>query len=271
MKIARVAVLGVALGAGAIAAVLALNLTPAPEPAPVAQAPAEKPETVQVLVAAKDIAMGTTLAPDAVTWQDWPNSGLSNQFMIRKADFDLNTDIAGAIARASFYAGEPIVDAKLIRSDRGFMSAILPEGMRAVATRIAADTSAGGFILPNDRVDVIMAYTNENGAPGANPYLTETILHNVRVLAIDQTIEEKNGEKVVVGQTATLELSPDQAKILTAAQQMAQRMTLALRSIEDSQSSPADSALDAFHLIGGRSGTVTVIKNGDAREVSGLR
>jgi pilus assembly protein CpaB len=232
-------------------------------------------ETTQVLVAAKDISMGTTLAPESFTWQEWPETGLSTQFMRDEAGFDPETEVAGAIARASFYAGEPIVEAKLIHSDRGFMSAILPEGKRAVATRISAETSAGGFILPNDRVDVIMAYANDAAADtrGASPYLTETILHNVRVLAIDQTIEEQNGERVVVGQTATLELTPQQAEIMTVAQQMAQRMTLALRSIEDSMSSPLDSAGDAAHLIGGTrtNGAVTVIKNGVAREISGLR
>ena len=100
--------------------------------------------------------MGTTLSSGLVTWQDWPSTGISDKFIQRKSPSEGSDQVAGAIARASFYAGEPIVDAKLIRSDRGFMSAILPEGKRAVATKISADTSAGGFILPNDRVDVIM-------------------------------------------------------------------------------------------------------------------
>ena len=127
------------------------------------------------------------------------------------------------------------------------MSAILPEGKRAVATRIAADTSAGGFILPNDRVDVIMTRQapNANGESGTQ-YITETILNNVRVLAIDQTIEEKNGEKVVVGQTATLELTPQQAQILTVAQQMSDRLTLALRSIADAATSRASTRPTPF-------------------------
>jgi len=182
--------------------------------------------------------------------------------------------LAGAIARASLYAGEPITPAKLIRSDRGFMSAILPKGKRAVATRISADTSAGGFILPNDRVDVIMTRHADSGTTvGGNDYVTETILHNVRVLAIDQTIEDQDGEQVVVGQTATLELTPSQAEILTVAQQMSDRLTLALRSIGDSKVSPSDAANDAVHLIGGtkRNGAVTLVKSGVVREVSGLR
>jgi len=273
MKIARVAVLGVALGAGAIAAVLALNLTPAEQAPDVVMV--EPDPGVQVLVAARDIPLGSTLLSDSVKWQEWPDSGISDQFIVRNSSFDLDEQLGGALARATFYAGEPIVQAKLITAERGFMTWLLPEGKRAVATRISAETSAGGFILPNDRVDVIMAYANENteATRGASPYLTETILHNIRILAIDQTIEEKDGERVVVGQTATLELSPQQAEILTVAQQMAQRMTLALRSIEDSMTSPTDSSFDAVHLIGGtkRDGAVTLIKNGVARQVNGLR
>jgi pilus assembly protein CpaB len=154
------------------------------------------------------------------------------------------------------------------------MSAILPAGKRAVATKIAADTSAGGFILPNDRVDVIMTRQSGTANNGATPkYETETILNNVRVLAIDQTIEEKNGEKVVVGQTATLELTPQQAQILTVAQQMSERLTLALRSLADSQVKPTDAAEDALHLIGGpdKAGIVKVVKNGVVTEQTSIR
>ena len=188
--------------------------------------------------------------------------------------------MVGAIARARFYAGEPISNAKLIRTDRGFMSAILPEGKRAVAVRIAADTSAGGFILPNDHVDVIMSRRADKSAGAGGPeYTTETILNNVRVLAIDQTIEKaakkdgSAGGDTVIGQTATLELTPQQAEIITVAQQMSDRLTLALRSVSDSASKPSDAADDAVHLIGGLDGqgTVTLVKDGIAKQVTGIR
>ncbi len=273
MKLSRVIVFGVALGAGGIAAVLALNLTSSQsqQHQPVAQN--EPPVNKQVLVASKDIAMGTTLNAGLVTWQDWPNTGVSDKFIVRSSSTEGADQITGAIARASFYQGEPIVDAKLVRSDQGFMSAILPEGMRAVATKISAATSAGGFILPNDRVDVIMTRHAEDSDITTNKFITETVLHNVRVLAIDQTIEDQNGEKVVVGQTATLELSPQQAEILTVAEQMSDKLTLALRSIEDAKAGPSDVGGDAVHLIGGtkRNGAVTLVKSGVAHEVSGLR
>ena len=268
MKIARVAVFGVALAAGVVAAVLALNMNAA-RPTKQAAAP-ETVKAIQVLVATKDIPMGSTIIDGSVEWQDWPQTGTSANFIVRSSSPDALTASVGAIARSTFFAGEPITDAKLIRSDRGFMSAILPAGKRAVATNISADTSAGGFILPNDRVDVIMTRQSDDGN-GQQRYLTETILNNVRVLAIDQTIEDVNGEKVVVGQTATLELTPQQAEILTVAHQMSDRLTLALRSIRDVAGSALEA--DATHLIGGtkQNGAVTVVKNGIAREVTGIK
>ena len=273
MKLARVAVLGVAIGAGLIAAVIAISLSSrqAPPQSTTVAAPTAVQST-QVLVASADIPVGATLKADSVRWSDWPATGVSDKFITKIGSGDDQIKpVIGSLARGSFYVGEPISSAKLIHSDQGFMAAILPTGMRAVATKIAADTSAGGFILPNDRVDVIMTRRSQDAT--TNGYLTETILNNVRVLAIDQTIEDQNGEKVVVGQTATLELTPQQAEILTVAQQMSDRLTLSLRSIADSRRTPADGASDAIHLIGGTksNGAVTIVKNGVARDVSAIR
>jgi pilus assembly protein CpaB len=268
MRVSRVAILAVALVAGLVAAYLAMNMTSAPITREIVVAAPSN--TAQVLVARQDIPMGATITDAAVEWQDWPSSAASSNFIVRASNPDGMTQVLGALARSTFFAGEPINEGKLIRSDRGFMSAILPSGKRAVATKIAADTSAGGFILPNDRVDVIMTRQSQAGGPEAAPaFLTETILNNVRVLAIDQTIEEKDGEKVVVGQTATLELTPQQAQILSVAQTMTDRLTLALRSIADSEIKPGETSADATHLIGVTkgNGAVTVVKNGVAREV----
>jgi pilus assembly protein CpaB len=225
------------------------------------------PPPPQVLVAAVDIPIGTTIAEGAVEWRDWPATGLSDRFVTRVEGTDQLEPVVGAIARASIYAGEPITDGKIIRADQGYMAAILPPGMRAIATPISVVTSAGGFILPNDRVDVVMTRIRGSGV------VTEVILSNIRILAIDQTIEDQDGKKVVVGQTATMELTPRQVQILTAARPIADTLTLSLRSIQDSQPSEADQELDATYLIDGsrREGVVTVVKSGIARDVSGLR
>ncbi|HEX5500366.1 MAG TPA: Flp pilus assembly protein CpaB, partial [Thermomicrobiales bacterium] len=144
--------------------------------------------------------------------------------------------LSGMIVRVPFVAGEPIRESKLVNAKgSGFMAAILPSGMRAVSTQISPETGAGGFILPNDHVDVIL--TRRAGAAkvaGGDVPSSETILSNVRVLAIDQTIKEKNGQKDVIGKTATLELTPKQAETLTLAQHLGS-LSLALRSITDAR------------------------------------
>ena len=115
------------------------------------------------------------------------------------------------------------------------------------------------------------------GAPapaGSSGYITETILQNIRVLAIDQTIQEdEQGRKTKVGTTATLELTPQQAQILTVAQQMSDRLTLALRSLADSQVKPSDAEADALHLIAGadKTGVVKVVRDGVVTEQTSIR
>ncbi|MEM8811504.1 MAG: Flp pilus assembly protein CpaB, partial [Pseudomonadota bacterium] len=136
--------------------------------------------------------------------------------------------------RSPFLSGEPIKKSKLVKSDQGFMSAILPQGMRAIAVEVRAASTAGGFILPNDRVDVILTREAPAEVLTGDTFISETILENIRVLAIDQTLDEEEDEKVVVAQeTATLELSQVQAEIVVQAQQTGS-ISLALRSIKDS-------------------------------------
>jgi pilus assembly protein CpaB len=231
MKPARIIVLVIALAAGAIAAFLASRPEPEQAPQPVAQI-----ETVDVLVANNDIGVGTALSPQDVRWQTWPTAAANANF-VRKTDRpDAIDQLAGSITRVSFSAGEPIREARLIKAKgSGYMAAILPEGMRAVATDVIPETSAGGFILPNDHVDVILTRRDKDAekATGVeNVTSSDIIISNVRVLAIDQTVEEKSGQRVIVGKTATLELTPSQTETFTRAKQMGV-VTLALRSIAD--------------------------------------
>lgn len=257
MKPARIIVLVIALVAGGIAALLA-SRSDQPEAPP--QAPVAQLETVDVLVAANDIGLGNTVKPEDLRWQVWPAAAASANF-IRKSDRpDAIKQLAPSIARAPFFAGEPIREAKLIKANgSGYMAAILPTGMRAISTEISAETGAGGFILPNDHVDVILSRRDKEAekATGVEVHTSETILTNVRVLAIDQTVEEKNGQRVVVGKTATLELAPYQAETLARAKQMGV-LTLALRSIADSNATQ-DKVSDED--AGGRRG-INVIRFG---------
>jgi pilus assembly protein CpaB len=227
MNPARIIVLAIALGAGGVAAYLASGSDNKPPATPVVQLP-----TVDVLVAKDDIGLGQTVAPENLLWQTWTESTASGSFIRRKERPEAATQLAGSIARAPFIAGEPIREQKLVKANgSGFMAAILPTGMRAVSTEISAETGAGGFILPNDRVDVILSKRNPDASAG-NVVSSQVILSNVRVLAIDQAPKEKEGQNAVLGKTATLEVAPDDAEILARARQSG-TLSLALRSIAD--------------------------------------
>ena len=235
MNTARIVVLVIALGAGGVAAYLASGYQNAPAPVlPVA----EKLPTVEVLIAKNDIQLGQAVKPDDLQWQSWPAATASNAFIRRDARPDAQNQIAGAIARVPLMQGEPIREQKLVRAEgSGFMAAILPSGMRAVSTEISAETAAGGFILPNDHVDIVLTrrLKNPDGASGGNDLiLSEVILSNIRVLAIDQAPKEKDGQNAVIGKTVTLELKPDQVATLSAARQGG-TLQLALRSIVDAK------------------------------------
>jgi pilus assembly protein CpaB len=232
MNIARIVVLTIALSAGGVAAYLASG-SDNNKPAPVESA--AKLQTAEVLVAKSDIGLGQTLGPDNIQWETWPAGTASNNFIRRNERPDATTQIAGSIARAPFVAGEPIREPKLVKANgSGFMAAILPSGMRAVSTEISPETGAGGFILPNDRVDVILSKREKNAALPGSPDVvnSEIILPNIRVLAIDQAPKEKDGQNNVVGKTVTLELKPEQAETLARARQSG-TLSLALRSIAD--------------------------------------
>jgi pilus assembly protein CpaB len=230
MNTARIVVLTIAVGAGGVAAYLASGSEPKGPAEPVVQL-----QTVDVLVAKNDIGLGQSVTADDVLWQTWPAATASNNTFMRRSERpEATKDVIGSIARSPFIAGEPIREPKLVKPNgSGFMAAILPTGMRAVSTEISPETGAGGFILPNDRVDVILSKREKNPDKGSpDLVLAEVILSNIRVLAIDQAPKEKDGQNAVVGKTATLELKPDQAELLARARQSG-TLSLALRSIAD--------------------------------------
>ena len=228
MKAARLVVLVIALGAGGIAALLAgRSEKPAPAPAQM------KVEGVDVLIAKSDIPLGAAITPDLMDWQNWPAGTAAGNFIRKQDRPNAMQGFAGYFARAPFVAGEPIREAKLVNpKGAGVMAAILPAGARAISTQISPETGAGGFILPNDRVDVIVTRKEKGRTAGDETTVSETVLTDIRVLAIDQMLEEKNGQKVVIGKTATLELAPGQAETLALAQRVG-TISLALRSIAD--------------------------------------
>jgi pilus assembly protein CpaB len=269
MKPVQIALIGVALAAAGGAGFLMIKVNN--KPAPVVAKSNEPRITiplVEVLTASKEIPMGTALGEQNIIWEKWPKNGVRESFIVKGDRPEALKEYAKTIARSSFFAGEPIREQKIVRSDSGYLSAILPAGKRAVAIKVAAETSAGGFILPNDHVDVVMSYKNPSSDD--NSWLTETVLQNIRILAIDQVIEEKDGEKSKLGNTATLELTAQQVEVITAAQKIAgNKLNLALRSVEDSEIESTDSGT---HLLSSgsrrRKGTVKIIRYGTTSEVS---
>ena len=253
MKLFRVLVLVVALVAGGVAAYLAMNMAPTGD-APTVVELAPQIQSQDVLVAAADIRQGQTLSTENLRWQRWPDEAINPGYLQKQTRPDAIETLAGSVVRSQFVAGEPIREVKLARPESGFLSAILPSGKRAVAVRISAQNTAGGFILPNDRVDVVQTVTQQAAPDAPVENVSRTILTNIKVLAIDQTVDELNGEPVVVGKTATLELDPAQVEQITAAE-AGGALSLSLRSVTDTDN-VATSANER------QSGTVRIFRSG---------
>jgi len=261
MNIARLVVLIIALSAGGVAAYLARGT--GEDPRTVAEPVVQLP-TVEVLVAKSDIGLGQPVKPDDLQWQAWPASAAGKNLINRASRAEAITEVAGSIARSPFIAGEPIREQKLVKANgSGFMAAILPTGMRAVSTEISPETGAGGFILPNDRVDVILTKKNQERS-ASDGVQSEIILSNIRVLAIDQAPKEKDGLNTLVGRTVTLELKPEHVETLARSRQIG-TLTLALRSITDVNTAADGQSEDQVRK---RNESVNVVRYGIANQTT---
>jgi pilus assembly protein CpaB len=257
MKPSRIALLLVAVTAGGLAAFLSTQRDqPATATAPVVLASMQPaaPEIVkeartQILVARQAIGVGQRLTPASVEWVDWPQGAVRPEYITVAAAPEAITDMSGSVARLEFVAGEPIHAQKLAQTGEGVLAAVLGSGMRGVSVSVAAESASGGFIVPDDRVDVVVTRSTDIDQ------VSETILFNVRVLAINaqlgapRTTEEPAEPTVFTDQAiATLELDADQAEMLISAS-TAGKLSLVLRSILDTaqagriEQSPANQAI----------------------------
>jgi pilus assembly protein CpaB len=195
-------------------------------------------QTVDVLVAAKDLQVGEKLVSGTIIWKPWPKDNVLESMVTKDEKGDADTAFAEMRAAAQMFEGETINEKKIVDpKSGGFMSAVLPKGMRAVSVAISNRSSAGGFILPNDRVDVIL--TRKLQTPGTNTQIvkSETVMSNVRVLAINQTFHPaKEGDEVALkeGETATIEITMPQAEVIARVESEGE-LSLALRSIAESE------------------------------------
>ena len=266
MKPARIIVICVAaVAAIGLALVVRAMGSPSKEPTAVATAaPVETRPMARVLVAAKDLQPGRRLDESDLDWKEWPVDQVNPAFItdgstpipaaeqskpegavaaVTRAANDLATggakaDYVGSVVREPILAGEPLLMRKIVRAgDSGYMAAYLEPGMRAMAIRVNVETAAGGFILPGDRVDLVLTREMNLGNMGAtdesrSKFSSSTVLQNIKVLAIDQSTRAGDDEQTVIGATATLEVGPRDAEALALAKSEGE-LSLILRSYAD--------------------------------------
>ena len=252
----RLIVLGIALVAAGGAAFLVRSMMGGGTPA--AQAKVPTIAMSEVLVANSNLTPGQTLAVDQVRWEKWPTSTVDPSFITHDSVGSEEQAVKGVVVRAMILPGQPIAKTALVHGDAsGFMAATLSDGMRAVSITISTDSGAGGFILPNDRVDVILTRRPQGMVMRGT---AKTILSNLRVLAVDQTYRQEKDTRTVVGKTATVEVSPEQAEVISAAA-MSGQLSLALRPLGDTDVAKTDSAARK-RLTATNDGLVSVIRYG---------
>lgn len=264
MKRARIIVLAIALLAAGAAALIANSLLGKPPKEKVTVKTDYKTE--EVLVAKADLGLGASIKTSDLRWQSWPSDAVTPGYITKRSNPRARSEFTGSLVRSSFLAGEPIKKKKLIKADEGgVMAAILPAGMRAISTQIAPESAVGGFILPNDRVDVILT-RRDRGGNKRDSFVSDTLFHNIRVLAIGQSIETKDGEKIASGKTATLALTPQQSEALALARSIGE-ISLVLRSLSDSRTSGKGKR----NKINERSNSVNTLRYGDKAQAFGVK
>nr|WP_281373744.1 Flp pilus assembly protein CpaB [Parvularcula dongshanensis] len=189
---------------------------------------AKQMETVRVLVADQTFERGTAIDPALTTWLKWPADSVPPH-LITEDDEEFYESLSSRRARTTIHEGEPIIEAKTVQQgDSGLMAALLTPGMRAISANLSGDSTTSGFVLPGDRVDIIAT-----GREGAET-VTQTILSNVRVIAIDQTLREEGGPNSIKGSSVTFELSPSEVRPFLVARE-GKALTLVLRSMFDGE------------------------------------
>jgi len=244
----RLIILLVAAVSAIAAAVVVRNITAAPTTVrPVAPvAPATVTEVVEtpqtpVLVMLRDVKVGELLRPDDFEWKDWPDATLNPNYYTQDISPTAVEDLTGSVVRTAMVEQEPVLPQKLVRKgETGYMAALLTPGKRAVSVEISTDKASGGFILPGDRVDVMVTYDIQITDPTTGQKVsrpnTTTIMENVRILAIDQQFRSDESGQYAIGSTATVELVPEMARLLVMADRIGE-VSMALRSLRDAADS----------------------------------
>ena len=212
----------------------------AQEPKVVAQPAKPAPQvvsSVEVLVASDQMPAGLIVNPENLKWQKWPEAGLSDAYITRESG-NLE-DFTGSVTREAIAKGEPISASKLVKpGDHGFLAAVLQPGMRAITIPINANNSIAGLLFPGDHVDLLVTH-QVTGPGGAKRRVTETVMTNVRVIAVDARTQSADG-KPVVGKSITVELAPKQVEQVVVARGIGS-FSVALRSLASTEVAANDS------------------------------
>ncbi|GAA0582386.1 Flp pilus assembly protein CpaB [Rhizomicrobium electricum] len=267
MNTRRLVVLLLAAGAAGVVALMVRGFVGGGTKQAEAKVATPAAEITQILVAATRLDPGRPMTADSVRWEAWPVKAVDASFIRKTPGTTPATLVAGMVVRAPMVPGEPVTFAKIIKSQSpGFMAATIAPGMRAVAISVSVASVAGGFILPNNRVDIMLTMvTGDNPKRGS----TRTVLADVRVLAVDQTLDKPDQKPTSDVKTVTLELTPEQAHTVATAQAMGM-LSLTLRSLGDEQTATADAGNSAPAPDDQSSGgIVTVIRYGTMRKSGG--
>lgn len=222
---------------------------------------------VDVLTVTRDFAIGETIKAEEMQWSPWPKANVSEfHYVQTNAPASIET-LTGAVVKAALYKGEPLLPQKVaIKGEQGLLAAMMDPEMRAVSVEISAESASGGFILPNDRVDMILTYNQESDPDRGvkERTIATTIIKNVRVLAIDQNFTANaEGETARLGSTATIEVSPNEVELVAMAARLGE-VSLALRPLDQAVSgtdrSPRIELLDGTAEAAGAG--ITIIRNG---------
>jgi pilus assembly protein CpaB len=230
MKKAQLIGISVAGVAGILAFVMMGSMLKAPPKPTLVK---ETVDAVKVLVARSDLPLGSVANEESFRWQEWPREAAASPgFVTSTSKPNALTEFSGYVVRVPLLSGEPVTDNKVVKLGAGgILAAVLPPGMRAISTKIDEKTAVAKLILPNDHVDVIVTQ-RKRGKNGTEEIVSDTLFRNVRILAIGQQIESKEGKKNAEGNVATLELTPKQSELLALANTQGE-ISLSLRSVAD--------------------------------------
>lgn len=235
MTLRNILVLIIALAVASLTAVYARNWLSAERAAMNTTTEPEEINATLVLVAKRDLGPGTFIKPEDIKWQAWPEDGVIEDYAI-KGERAME-DFLGTVVRSAITTGQPITDARVVHpGDRGFLAAVLTPGNRAVSVPVNDSSGVSGFVFPGDWVDVILTarvrVENSEGKAKERAF-SETLITDIRVLAIDQSVENEEGE-ATVGETATLEVTPKQVEKIAIALEIG-TLSLSLHSLSRQQ------------------------------------